>query len=365
MAIYIVKRILLIFPTLLGIMIINFLIVQTAPGGPVEQIIAELTGEETNATARITGGSGGDLGATSGTGESGFGYEGARGLDPEFIKDLEKQFGFDKPLHERFFKMMWGYISLDFGQSYYQDRSVVSLVLERMPVSISLGFWTLIITYSISIPLGIAKAVRDGSPFDIWTSAAIFVGYAIPAFLFAILLIVLFAGGNYWDLFPLRGLSSDNWNNLGPWAKVKDYAWHMTLPILAMVISGFATLSLLTKNLFLEEINKQFVLTARAKGLSENRVLYGHVFRNSMLIVVAQLPAALVNVLFTGALLIEIIFGLNGLGLLGFEAAINRDYPVLFGTLFFYTLVGLVMHLIGDLTYVLVDPRIDFETREV
>jgi microcin C transport system permease protein len=365
MAIYIVKRILLIFPTLLGIMIINFLIVQTAPGGPVEQIIAELTGEETNATARITGGGGGDLGATSGTGESSVGYEGARGLDPDFIKDLEKQFGFDKPLHERFFKMMWGYITLDFGQSYYQDRSVVSLVLERMPVSISLGFWTLLITYSISIPLGVAKAVRDGSPFDVWTSGAIFVGYAVPAFLFAILLIVLFSGGNYWDLFPLRGLTSDNWEYLGTWDKIKDYAWHITLPILAMVISGFATLSLLTKNLFIEEINKQFVLTARAKGLSENRVLYGHVFRNSMLIVVAQMPAALVNVLFTGSLLIEIIFSLNGLGLLGFEAAINRDYPVLFGTLFFYTLVGLVMHLIGDLTYVLVDPRIDFETREV
>jgi len=365
MAIYILKRILLIFPTLLGIMVINFLIVQTAPGGPVEQIIAELTGEETSATARITGGSGGDLGATSGTSEFNVGYEGARGLDPDFVKELEKQFGFDKPLHERFFKMMWGYITLDFGQSYYQDRSVVSLVLERMPVSISLGFWTLIITYSISIPLGIAKAVRDGSPFDVWTSAAIFVGYAIPAFLFAILLIVLFAGGNYWDLFPLRGLSSDNWDNLGTWDKIKDYAWHITLPILAMVISGFATLTLLTKNLFIEEINKQFVLTARAKGLSEKRVLYGHVFRNSMLIVVAQLPAALVNILFTGALLIEIIFSLNGLGLLGFEAAINRDYPVLFGTLFFYTLVGLVMHLIGDLTYVLVDPRIDFETREV
>ncbi len=365
MAIYILKRILLIFPTLLGIMVINFLIVQTAPGGPVEQIIAELTGEETSATARITGGSGGDLGATSGTSEFNTGYEGARGLDPDFVKELGKQFGFDKPLHERFFKMMWGYITLDFGQSYYQDRSVVSLVLERMPVSISLGFWTLIITYSISIPLGIAKAVRDGSPFDVWTSAAIFVGYAIPAFLFAILLIVLFAGGNYWDLFPLRGLSSDNWDNLGTWDKIKDYAWHITLPILAMVISGFATLTLLTKNLFIEEINKQFVLTARAKGLSEKRVLYGHVFRNSMLIVVAQLPAALVNILFTGALLIEIIFSLNGLGLLGFEAAINRDYPVLFGTLFFYTLVGLVMHLIGDLTYVLVDPRIDFETREV
>ncbi len=361
MGIYILKRIGLIFPTLFGIMVINFLIVQTAPGGPVEQIIAQLTGEETSATARITGGAGGDMGNISGEAAS---YEGTRGLDPDFVKDLEKQFGFDKPMHERFFMMMGDYIKLDFGTSYYQDRSVIDIVVERMPVSISLGFWTLIIIYTISIPLGIAKAVRDGAPFDIWTSAAIFVGYAIPAFLFAILLIVLFAGGNYWDFFPLRGLTSDNFADLGLWAKIKDYAWHITLPILAMTIHGFATLTLLTKNLFLEEINKQFVLTARAKGLTEKRVLYGHVFRNAMLIVVAQLPGALVNVLFTGALLIEIIFSLNGLGLLGFEAAINRDYPILFGTLFFYTFVGLVMHLIGDIVYVLVDPRIDFETRE-
>lgn len=365
MGVYILKRLGLMFPTLFGIMIINFLIVQTAPGGPVEQIIAELTGEETTATARISGGGGGDLGASSNTDDARASYEGTRGLDPDFVKELEKQFGFDKPMHERFFQMMWSYINFDFGTSYYQDRSVVSLVLERMPVSISLGFWTLLITYGISIPLGISKAVRDGTPFDIWTSAAIFVGYAIPAFLFAILLIVLFAGGNYWDFFPLRGLTSDNFNELSTWGKIRDYFWHITLPILAMVIHGFATLTLLTKNLFIEEINKQFVLTARAKGLTEKRVLYGHVFRNSMLIVVAQLPGALVNVLFTGALLIEIIFSLNGLGLLGFEAAINRDYPILFGTLFFYTLVGLVMHLIGDLTYVLVDPRIDFETREV
>jgi len=365
MGVYLLKRLFLIVPTLFGIMVINFMIVQTAPGGPVEQIIAELTGEDTVATARITGGGGGDLGASAGSDTGQSNYEGARGLDPDFIKDLEVQFGFDKPLHERFFKMMWDYLRLDFGVSYYQDRSVVSLVVERMPVSISLGFWTLILTYGISIPLGIAKAVRDGSPFDVWTSGIIFVGYAIPAFLFAILLIVLFAGGNYWDFFPLRGLISDHYDELSGWGKFKDYVWHITLPILAMVISGFATLTMLTKNLFLEEINKQFVLTARAKGLRENRVLYGHVFRNSMLIVVAQLPAALVNVLFTGALLIEIIFSLNGLGLLGFEAAINRDYPVLFGTLFFYTLVGLVMHLIGDMVYVMVDPRIDFETREV
>ncbi len=364
MGTYIIKRLLLIFPTLFGIMVINFVLVQSAPGGPVEQIIAQLTGENTMATARIGGGGGGDMGASANSGETS-GYEGTRGLDPDFIKELEVQFGFDKPLHERFFKMMGDYIRFDFGTSYYQDEAVIDLVLDRMPVSISLGFWTLIITYGISIPLGIAKAVRDGTPFDVWTSGAIFVGYAIPAFLFAILLIVLFAGGNYWDFFPLRGLTSDNFDQMGTFEKIKDYAWHMTLPVIAMVIHGFATLTLLTKNLFLEEINKQFVLTARAKGLTERRVLYGHVFRNSMLIVVAQLPSALINVLFTGALLIEIIFSLNGLGLLGFEAAINRDYPILFGTLFFYTVVGLVMHLIGDLTYVLVDPRIDFENREV
>ncbi len=364
MAHYIAKRLLLILPTLLGIMVLNFLIVQTAPGGPVEQIMAQLTGEDTNVTSRMPGGSASDTGASAAQINQSGGYEGSRGLDPEFIAELEKEFGFDKPLHERFLSMMWNYLRLDFGDSYYQDREVVSLVLERLPVSISLGFWTLMITYGVSIPLGIAKAVRDGAPFDLWTSGVILAAYAVPSFLFAILLIVLFAGGNYWDFFPLRGLTSDYFDELSTFGKIKDYLWHITLPICAMVIHGFATLTLLTKNLFVEEINKQFVLTARSKGISERRVLYGHVFRNAMLIVVAQLPAALVNVLFTGALLIEIIFGLQGLGLLGFEAAISRDYPILFGTLFCYTLIGLVMHLIGDLTYVLVDPRIDFETRE-
>ena len=367
MGVYILKRLLLIVPTLFGIMVINFLIVQTAPGGPVEQIIAQLTGQDVDATARITGGGGGDVGDTSGDADASLNsaYEGSRGLDPDFVKELEKQFGFDKPLHERFLKMMWDYIRFDFGTSYFQDRPVVSLVIERLPVSISLGFWTLVITYGISIPLGIAKSVRDGTPFDIWTSAAIFIGYAIPVFLFAILLIVLFSGGNYWDFFPLRGLTSYYFDDLTPWGKVKDYFWHMTLPILAMALSGFAVLTMLTKNLFLEEISKQFVLTARAKGLSKNRVLYGHVFRNAMLIIVAQLPGALVNILFTGALLIEIMFSLDGVGLLGFEAIVSRDYPILFGTMFFFTLIGLVMHLIGDITYVLVDPRIDFESREV
>ncbi len=365
MGIYIIKRFALIFPTLLGIMILNFLIVQTAPGGPVEQIMAELTGEDTNVSARMPGGATSDSGASQQQMmDTKGGYEGTRGLDPELIKELEKEFGFDKPLHERFLTMMWNYLRLDFGESYYQDREVVSLVIERLPVSISLGLWTLLITYGISIPLGIAKAVRDGTPFDLWSSGVVLAAYAIPSFLFAILLIVLFAGGNFWDIFPLRGLTSDNFEELTTWGKVTDYVWHITLPILAMIIHGFATLTLLTKNLFLEEINKQFVLTARAKGMTERRVLYGHVFRNAMLIIIAQMPGALVNVLFTGALLIEIIFGLQGLGLLGFEAAINRDYPILFGTLFCYTLVGLVMHLIGDLTYVLVDPRIDFESRE-
>jgi len=367
MGVYILKRLFLIIPTLFGIMVINFLIVQTAPGGPVEQIIAQLTGQETEATARITGGGGGDLGNASDDTDASMNsvYEGARGLDPDFVKELEKQFGFDKPLHERFLKMMWDYIRFDFGTSYFQDRSVISLLIERLPVSISLGFWTLVLHYGICIPLGVAKAVRDGSPFDIWTSAAIFVGFAIPQFLFAILLIVLFAGGNYWDFFPLRGLTSYYFDDLSTWGKIKDYFWHIALPVLAMVLSGFAVLTMLTKNLFLEEISKQFVLTARAKGLTEKRVLYGHVFRNAMLIIIAQLPGALVHILFTGSLLIEIMFSLNGIGLLGFEAIVSRDYPILFGTMFMFTLIGLVMHLIGDITYVLVDPRIDFETREV
>lgn len=366
MGVYICKRLLLILPTLFGIMVINFFIVQAAPGGPVEQIIAELQGTETDATARITGGSGGDLGQDRIREDSSLNsaYEGARGVDPEFIKELEVQFGFDKPLHERFFKMMWNYITFDFGKSYFLDRSVVSLVVERMPVSISLGLWTLLITYGMSIPMGIRKAVKDGASFDIWTSAIIFVAYAIPAFLFAILLIVLFAGGNFWNIFPMRGLVSENFADLSLIAKVKDYFWHIALPICAMVIHSFATLTLLTKNLFLEEIGKQFVLTARAKGLTERRVLYGHVFRNAMLIIIAQLPGHLIHILFTGSLLIEIIFSLNGLGMLGYTAALTRDYPIMFGTLYCYTLIGLVMHLIGDITYTVVDPRIDFETRE-
>lgn len=368
MGTYVVRRLLLIIPTLIGIMTINFLVVQLAPGGPVEQIIAQLTGDDVSATARITGDAGGEVGSAdldaAISGDSGQ-YRGARGLDPEFIKELEAQFGFDKPLHERYFKMLMDYIQFDFGTSFYQDREVVDLVFDRLPVSLSLGGWTLLIVYSISIPLGIAKAVRDGTKFDIWSSGVIFVGYAVPGFLFAILLIVLFAGGSFWDVFPLRGLTSENFDDMTWYQQVGDYMWHITLPIMAMVIGGFATLTMLTKNSFLEEINKQFVLTARSKGLKERRVLLGHVFRNAMLIVIAGFPSAFVGILFTGSLLIEVIFSLNGIGLLGFEAAMSRDYPIMFGTLFCFTLLGLFMNLIGDLMYVAVDPRIDFATREV
>jgi microcin C transport system permease protein len=367
---YILRRFLLLFPTLFGIMVLNFIIINAAPGGPVEQLLARVRGTEVQATARFSGGTEGEVAArraptersaTSPVGK----YHGARGIDPEFIARIERQFGFDKPAHERFFLMMGNLLRFDFGQSFFRDRSVVDLVLDKMPVSISLGLWTTLIVYLVSIPLGVAKAVRDGSRFDVWSSAVVIVGNAIPGFLFAILLIVLFAGGRYFAWFPLRGLVSDDWHDLGTFAKVIDYLWHITLPVLSMVISGFAGLTMLTKNSFLDQIHQQYVLTARAKGLSERRVLYGHVFRNAMLIVIAGFPGAFVGVLFTGALLTEVIFSLDGLGLLGFEAAINRDYPVMFGTLYFFTLLGLLMKLAEDLTYVAVDPRIDFESREV
>ena len=352
---YILKRLALIVPTLFGIMLVNFVIVQFAPGGPVEQVLADAAGFGFSSTAAASSASMGP----SGDG----GYTGGSGLDPELVARLEKQFGFDKPAHERFLLMMWNYLRLDFGDSYFQDRAVLDLVLERLPVSVSLGLWSLLLIYAISIPLGIAKAVRDGQRFDVWSSAVIFTAYAIPGFLFAILLIVLFAGGSYFDWFPLRGLTSDNFDDLSPLAKVGDYLWHLALPLTALTIGGFATLTMLTKNSFLEELNKPFVLTARSKGLTERRVLYGHVFRNAMLIVIAGFPAAFVGILFTGALLIEVIFQLDGIGLLGYEAVVKRDYAILFGTLFSFTLIGLVMQLIGDLTYVLVDPRIDFESR--
>lgn len=368
---YIVRRLALIIPTLLGIMIINFVVIQAAPGGPVEQMIAEITGTAVDATARISGDAG--AGEVSGQGQTTLGiestgsskYRGAQGLPPELIAQIEKQFGFDKPAPERFLHMMGNYIRLDFGDSFFRDKAVVDLVLEKMPVSISLGIWTTLLVYLISIPLGIRKAVKDGSRFDMWTSGAVIVGNAIPGFLFAILLIVLFAGGRYFDWFPLRGLVSDNWDDLNIFQQITDYFWHLALPILSMVIGGFAGLTMLTKNSFLEEINKQYVVTARAKGLMERDVLYGHVFRNAMLIVIAGFPSAFIGILFTGSLLTEIIFSLDGLGLLGFEAALNRDYPVMFGTLFFFTLLGLILGIIGDVMYHIIDPRIDFESREV
>lgn len=365
MASYILKRLLLMIPTLLGIMIISFIIIQFVPGGPVERMIAELQGHSTDATARFAGG-GADTGTSmqSAVGQTS-NYRGAQGLDPEFIKELERLYGFDKPPLERFWIMLKNYSRFDLGESYYRNISVIDLVLEKMPVSISLGLWSTLIIYLISIPLGIKKAVKDGSAFDVWTSAAIFIGYAIPSFMFAILLIVLFAGGRYWDIFPLRGIVSDGWEDMSTFAQIKDYAWHMVLPVTAIVIAGFASLTLLTKNSFLDEINKHYVLTARSKGLAEKQVLYGHIFRNAMLIVIAGFPAAFIGIFFTGSLLIEVIFSLDGLGLLGYESVINRDYPVVLGTLYIYAIIGLVMTLVRDVIYVLVDPRIDFEARAV
>ena len=368
---YIARRILLIIPTLFGIMVINFVVIQAAPGGPVEQTIAQIRGAAVSATARLGGEAGGEAMRGQGQGQGqdrgeGTGqYRGARGLDPALIKEIERLYGFDKPAGERFVMMIRSYLVFDFGNSFFRDRRVIDLVLEKMPVSISLGIWTTLLVYLISIPLGVAKAVRDGSSFDVWTSAVVIVGYAIPGFLFAILLVVLFAGGSFLSVFPLRGLVSENWESLTWPMRALDYFWHLVLPIVAMVIGGFAGLTMLTKNSFLEEVNKQYVTTARAKGLTERHVLYGHVFRNAMLIVVAGFPAAFIGVLFTGALLIEVIFSLDGLGLLGFEAALGRDYPIMFGTLYFFTLLGLVLNLVGDLMYTAIDPRIDFEGRAV
>ncbi len=362
MSSYILRRLLLMIPTLFGIMLVNFAIIQVAPGGPVEQMIARLEGFDVNATSRISGSSAGDI-QQSTLDESGE-YRGRRGLDPELIKDIEKLYGFDKPAHERFVQMIRSYLTLDFGDSFFRDAKVIDLIREKLPVSISLGLWSTLIIYLISIPLGIRKALKHGSRFDIWSSALITTGYAIPSFLLAILLIVLFAGGSYWNVFPLRGLVSDNFDQLSFFGQIKDYIWHMVLPVTCMVISGFATLTMLTKNSFLDEIHKQYVQTARAKGLDERRVLYGHIFRNAMLLVISGFPAALIGILFTSSLLIEIIFSLDGLGLLGYEAAINRDYPVVFGSLYIFTLLGMVIKLIGDLTYMAVDPRIDFEARD-
>lgn len=373
MAAYIIRRLLLLLPTLFGIMLISFTIIQFAPGGPVERVIAQITGTDVSATARIGGTQGGDFGTNSsaqteqGTGDTSAAskYRGARGLDPEFIKSLEKQFGFDKPAHERFGLMLWNYIRFDFGESYFRDVSVISLIIEKMPVSISLGLWMTLLSYGISIPLGISKAINDGNRFDVWTSSVVVIGYAIPGFLFAILLIILFAGGSYFDVFPLRGLTSENFSQLPWYGKIADYFWHLTLPLVAMALSAFAMTTFLTKNSFLDEIRKQYVTTARAKGLTEQQVLYTHVFRNAMLIIIAGFPGAFISAFFAGSLLIETIFSLDGLGLLSFESILNRDYPVVFATLFIFSLLGLVVNLISDLTYMWIDPRIDFESREV
>lgn len=366
MVFYILKRLLLMIPTIFGILLVSFVIIQFVPGGPVEKMIAQMQGHDTSGTSRFTGGQGDVSGSGAGVnpGSSQMSqYRGAQGLDPEFIKRLEKMYGFDKPAHERFMLMIGNYLTFNLGESYYRDVDVLGLVLEKMPVSISLGLWTFLIIYSISIPLGIRKAVHDGSRFDVWTSAVIFIGYSIPSFVMGILLIVVFAGGRYFDWFPLRGLTSDGWEDMTMIEATLDYLWHLVLPVSAMVIGGFASLTMLTKNSFLDEISKQYVLTARAKGLEQPQVLYGHVFRNAMLIVIAGFPSAFVHIFFTGNMMIEIIFSLDGLGLLGYQSIINRDYPVVLGTLYFFGLISLVMHLVRDLVYVWVDPRIDFSSR--
>jgi microcin C transport system permease protein len=369
MSAYIARRILLMIPTLLGILFVSFIVVQFAPGGPVERVIAQLSGADTGGSSRISGGSDfaqrtpGQVGAGGDAMNSK--YRGAQGLDPEFIKKLEVQFGFDKPAPERFALMVWNFARFDFGNSYFRDVSVLQLVKEKLPVSISLGIWLTLLTYLISIPLGIRKAVKDGTRFDTWTSSVLVLGYAIPGFLFAILLIILFAGGSFFNWFPLRGLTSDGWSQFPWYWKIIDYFWHLTLPLIAMGLGAFTTMTFLTKNSFLDEIRKQYVMTARAKGCGENRVLYGHVFRNAMLIVIAGFPSTFIHAFFSGSLLIETIFSLDGLGLLSFESVLNRDYPVVFGTLFIFSLVGLVVNLISDITYMWIDPRIDFEAREV
>ena len=368
MTAYIIRRLLLVIPTLFGIMLINFAVVQIVPGGPVEQMIAQITGTAVESTARFSGGGEGEnlisFDNTSSTNVDSK-YRGSQGLDPDIIREIEAMYGMDKPAHIRFISMMKDYLTFNFGESFFRDQKVIDLVLDKMPVSISLGLWTTLLVYLISIPLGIRKAIKDGSRFDVTSSTIITIGYAIPNFLFAVILIVVFAGGRYFDIFPLRGLVSDNFYELNLLEKIIDYFWHITLPLLAMIVSGFAGLTFLTKNSFLDQINQQYVMTARAKGLSERRVLYGHVFRNAMLIVIAGFPSAFIGVLFSSSLFIEVIFSLDGLGLLGYEAVLTRDYPVIFATLFFFSLLGLIMGIIGDIMYSIIDPRIDFETREI
>ena len=367
MGAYLIRRILIIFPTLFGIMLINFAVIQIVPGGPVEQMIAQMTGTAVESTARFSGGGEGELSSNFDASSFDNGdskYRGAQGLDPDIIKEIEIMYGMDKPAHERFFKMLKSYIFFDFGESFFRDQKVTSLVLDKMPVSISLGLWTTLLVYLISIPLGIRKAIKDGSRFDIISSSIVTIGYAIPNFLFAVILIVFFAGGRFYDIFPLRGLVSENFEELSLISKIIDYFWHLALPLTAMIVSGFAGLTFLTKNSFIDQINQQYVMTARAKGLSEKKVLYGHVFRNAMLIVIAGFPSAFIGILFSSSLFIEVIFSLDGLGLLGYEAALTRDYPVIFATLYFFSLLGLIMGIIGDFMYSIIDPRIDFESRE-
>ena len=361
---YILRRLLLIIPTLWAIITINFFIVQIAPGGPVDQAIAAIQMGKSSGIPGSGGSS--DLGkASPGVGQVGDSqYRGARGLDPEVIAEITHRFGFDKPLHERYFDMLWSYVRFDFGDSLFRGSSVMQLVRDSLPVSVSLGLWSTLIIYLVSIPLGIRKAVKNGTAFDNWSSSLIIIGYAVPSFLFAILLIVLFTGGSYLDWFPLRGLTSPNFDQLPWYGKVTDYLWHITLPVLATVIGGFATLTMLTKNSFMDEIRKQYVVTARAKGLSEKKILYRHVFRNAMLLVIAGFPATFISMFFTGSLLIEVMFSLQGLGLLGYDAIVSRDFPVMFGTLYIFTLIGLLLNIISDITYTLVDPRIDFEARQ-
>ena len=372
MSAYVLRRLLLMIPTLLGILTISFIIVQFAPGGPVEMVLARLSGSDVSATSRIGGGGalGGEAGGmrqqfSGGNAAINSKYRGAQGLDPKFIKKLEAQFGFDKPAYQRYLILIWNYARFDFGESFFRSTSVLNLIKEKMPVSMSLGLWMTLLSYSISIPLGIHKAVRDGSRFDIWTSGVVVIGYAVPGFLFAVLLIVLFAGGSFWDVFPLRGLTSQNWNDLSLFDKVRDYMWHLVLPLTAMSLSAFAATTFLTKNSFLDEIKKQYVMTARAKGLTESKVLYGHVFRNAMLIVIAGFPGAFISAFFAGSLLIEQLFSLDGLGMLSFKSIMDRDYPVVFATLYIYGLIGMVVNLLTDIIYTWIDPRIDFESREV
>lgn len=367
MLFYAARRILLMIPTLFGILALSFAIVQFAPGGPVERVLAQMQGQDSGATSRFGGGGGSGLANAQASAASQFSgkYRGAQGLDPKFIAELEKQFGFDKPPLERFWLMISHYAVFDFGRSYFRDVPVLDLIKEKLPVSMSLGLWMTFLSYAISIPLGIAKARREGEAFDTWTSAVIIVSYAIPSFLFAILLIVLFAGGSFWQIFPLRGLTSDDFAQMNFAAKVKDYLWHIVLPVTALTLGAFATTTFLTRNAFIDEIRKQYVTTARMKGLAERSVLYGHVFRNAMLIVIAGFPGAFISAFFTGALLIETIFSLDGLGLLSFESTLNRDYPVVFANLYIFALLGLAINLLSDLTYAWIDPRIDFETRDL